>query len=61
MIPPHSLSIKQLAEADLFNWRKEVRSKGILMPYVDACPQGWHASDKFAAVIESAFLNKQET
>lgn len=67
MMPPHNRSIKQLSEeegiseATLFNWRKEARLKGILMPDADTGPEGWNASDKFAAVMESASLNEQET
>ena len=66
MMPPQNRSIKQLAveegisEATLYNWRKEARSKGILMPDGDSGPEGWNARDKFAAVMESASLNEQE-
>lgn len=66
MMPPHNRTIKQLAveegisEATLYNWRQEARSKGILMPDGNACPEGWNARDKFAAVLESASLNEQE-
>jgi transposase-like protein len=67
MMPPHNRTIKQLAleagisEATLYNWRQEARSKGILMPDGDSGPTGWNARDKFAAVMESASLNEQET
>lgn len=67
MMPPHNRSIKQLAEeegiseATLYNWRKQARAQGILMPDADAGPDGWNARDKFAAVLESASLNEQET
>jgi len=67
MMPPHNRSVVHLAieegisEATLYNWRKEARSKGILMPDADTGPKGWSARDKFAAVIESASLNEQET
>ena len=66
MMPPHNRSVPQLAqeegisEATLYNWRKEARSKGILMPHGDTGPEGWNARDKFAAVIESASLNEHE-
>ena len=66
MVPPHNRSIKQLAqdegisEATLYNWRKEARDKGILMPDGDTSPDGWNARDKFAAVVESASLNESE-
>ena len=66
MMPPHNRSVKQLAqeegisEATLFNWRKQAREKGLLMPNGDSGPEGWTARDKFAAVVESASLNEHE-
>ena len=67
MMPPHNRSINQLAkeegisEPTLYNWRNEARRKGILMPDGDCSPEGWTARDKFAAVLESASLNEEET
>lgn len=67
MMPPHNRSISQLAkeegisEPTLYNWRNEARRKGILMPDGDCSPEGWTARDKFAAVLESASLNEEET
>ena len=67
MMPPHNRTIKHLAveegisEATLYNWRQQARTKGILMPDGDAGPEGWNARDKFAAVMESASLNEQQT
>ncbi len=67
MVPPRNRSVKELAaeegisEATLYNWRKEARAKGILMPDGDSGPEGWNARDKFAAVMESASLNEQES
>ncbi len=58
MMPPHHRPIKELAreegisEVTLYNWRKEAREKGILMPDGDQEPSGWSARDKFAAVLE---------
>ncbi|MDL2275036.1 transposase [Desulfosarcina sp. OttesenSCG-928-G10] len=66
MIPPHNQSLSHLAvqegisEATLYNWRKEARSKGILMPDGDTSPAGWTTRDKFAAVVETASLNAAE-
>jgi transposase-like protein len=66
MIPPHNRSIKQLAEeegiseATLFNWRKQAREKGLLMPASNSGPEGWSAQDKFAAVLEAASLNESD-
>jgi transposase-like protein len=67
MMPPRNRSIYQLAieegisEATLYNWRQQARAKGILLPDADTGPEGWTARDKFAAVMESASLNEQET
>jgi len=67
MMPPDNRSIQQLAmeegisKATLYKWRSEARSKGILMPDGDNCAEGWNARDKFAAVLEAASLNEQET
>lgn len=66
MMPPHNRTIKKLAreegisEATLFNWRKQAREKGLLMPDGDSGPEGWTARDKFAAVLESAALNETD-
>jgi len=64
MMPPHNRTIKQLAkeegisEGTLFNWRRQAREKGLLMPDGDSGPEGWSARDKFAAVLETAALNE---
>jgi len=66
MMPPHNRSVKQLAqeegisEGTLFNWRKQAREKGLLLPDGDSGPEGWSAQDKFAAVLEAAALNEAE-
>ena len=66
MMPPHNRSIKQLAqeegisEATLFNWRKQAREKGLLLPNGDSGPEGWSARDKFAAVLETAIFNETD-
>jgi transposase-like protein len=66
MMPPHNRSINELAkgegicEATLYNWRREARNRGVLLPDSDRGSQGWSARDKFNAVIESAALNEAE-
>ena len=63
MLPPNNKTIKELAqeegicEATLYNWRKEARAEGRLLPDGDITPAGWCAADKFAAVVETAALN----
>ncbi len=66
MMPPHNRAIPALAreegisEGTLYNWRREARNKGLLMPDGDSGPEGWSARDKFNAVVESADLNEIE-
>jgi len=64
MLPPTNRPIAVLAkeegiaEGTLYGWRKKARSEGRLMPDGDSSPQGWNASDKFSAVLESAAMNE---
>ncbi len=66
MAPPHNRTVPDLAqeegisEATLYNWRKEARSKGLLLPDGEVSPEGWTTKDKFAAVVETAPLNEAE-
>ena len=66
MMAPHNRPIKQLAqeegisEATLFNWRKQAREKGLLLPGGNSGPEGWSSRDKFAAVLETAAFNETE-
>ena len=66
MLPPNNKTVKELAqeegisEATLYNWRKEARRAGRLLPDGDKTPEGWSAKDKFAAVVETAAMNEAE-
>ena len=66
MLPPHNRSLAALAveegisEATLYNWRREAREQGRLLPDSGITPAGWSAADKFAAVVETAALNAAE-
>lgn len=66
MLPPHNRSVPEIAkeegisEATLYNWRKEARSKGRLLPDSDRTPEGWSSRDKFAAVLETASMNEEQ-
>jgi transposase-like protein len=66
MLPPHNRALSALAaeegisEATLYNWRRDARGKGRLLPDGGRGPAGWSAADKFAAVLESAALNEAE-
>jgi transposase-like protein len=60
MLPPHNRPLAELAaeegisEATLYNWRRDARNQGRLLPDGATGPEGWSAADKFAAVVESA-------
>ena len=66
MLPPHNKTIKELAQEEgiseptLYNWRKQARAEGRLMPDGDTTPAGWNAADKFAAVVETAAMNEAD-
>ena len=62
MLPPNNNTIREIArkegisEATLYNWRKAARAEGRLLPDGDSTPEGWSASDKFSAVVETAAM-----
>lgn len=66
LLPPHNRTVAQLAEeegistASLYNWRKQARSRGRLLPENSAEPEGWSSQDKFNAVLETAALSETE-
>lgn len=49
-----------ISEATLYNWRKEARSLGRLLPDHDDSPEGWSSLDKFNAVLETAPLSEAQ-
>ena len=66
MLPPHNRPLAALAaaegisEATLYNWRREAREQGRLLPDGASGPADWSTADKFAAVVETAALNAAE-
>lgn len=66
LLPPHGRTVAEVAReegisaATLYNWRKEARRRGRLLPDTDLTPEGWTSKDKFAAVLETASLNETE-
>ncbi len=66
LLPPNNISIAALSkeegisDATLYNWRKEARNQGRLMPDSDNTTIGWTSRDKFAAVMETAAMNQAE-
>jgi transposase-like protein len=63
MLPPENRPLSELAAAEgisagtLYQWRRQARAKGRLLPDAESGPAGWSSADKFAAVVESAALN----
>ena len=49
-----------LSTATLYNWRKQARNEGQLLPDHDETPEGWSSQDKFNAVLETAALSQAE-
>lgn len=67
LLPPHELAPKTVAEqegialATIYNWRRQARLQGRLVPDADASgPESWSARDKFAAVVETAAMSGHE-
>ena len=66
MMPPHNRTVADVAKeegistATLYNWRKEAREQGRLLPEHSSEPEGWSARDKFNAVLETAALSESE-
>lgn len=63
---PDRKSVAELAQlegmsaATLYNWRKQARLSGELMPNHDDSPEGWSAQDKFNAVLQTASMSETQ-
>ena len=63
---PYNRSVAELAReegisaATLYNWRKQARSRGRLLPNASATTEAWSSQEKFNAVLETASLTEQE-
>ena len=66
MIPPDNTPISKLVEetgisdCTLYNWRKEARIRGLVVPGDGKNAENWSASDKFSVVLETAAMNEAE-
>jgi transposase-like protein len=66
MAPPMSLTIPELAEeegisaATLYNWRKQARARGQVLPSRSTKPDQWTSQEKFQIVLETAPMNEAE-
>ena len=66
MIPPDNTPISKLVEetgisdCTLYNWRKEARIRGLVVPGDGKNAENWSASNKFSVVLETAAMNEAE-
>ena len=66
MTGPNRKSIPELEKeegisaATLYNWRRQARAEGRVLPEHDDTPEGWSARDKFNAVLETAGMSEHE-
>ena len=64
LLPPLNLSMAEVSrregvsEMSLYNWRKQVSSKGSAVPENKQLAQNWSAEKKFAVVLEAAGLSE---
>jgi len=66
LLPPINMSVAALSRAEgiseqtLYNWRNQVKSRGIPVPGDKNIPDDWPAEAKLAVVIETAALSEME-
>ena len=66
MMPPSNISISQLStetgisEASLYNWRKQARLEGNVVPGDGKNSEQWSSEDKFSIVLKTATMNAAE-
>jgi transposase-like protein len=66
MMPPQNCSISKIkketgiSDATLYNWRKQAKVKGLVVPGDGKNPEDWSSEDKFMVVLETATLNEAE-
>lgn len=67
MAGPDRIPIPQLARSEnissatLYNWRREARAQGKLLPDSEDSPNNWSAADKFNAVLQAAGMSETAT
>ncbi len=66
MAPPMSLTIPELAAQEgitattLYNWRKQARARGQVLPSRSTQSDQWTSQEKFQIVLETAPMNEAE-
>lgn len=65
-MPPHNQTVAALSretgvsEASLYNWKKQFRAKGFIVPKKSTHADQWDAKAKLAAIIQTAAMNEAE-
>jgi len=66
MAPPHNKSVAELAleegisDVTLYNWRKQAREQGAILPSNSATPEKWSSEEKFHAVLQTVSMTQAE-
>ena len=66
LLPPYNLTVTEVSEQEgismptLYNWRKQVRLKGVPVPGPNISSESWSSEAKFAVVVETASLSEVE-
>ena len=66
MMPPENTPVPVLVEetgiskVTLYDWRKQARAKGLVVPGDGRNPENWSAQDKFAVVLQTATMSEAE-
>ena len=66
LLPPNNRPVPEVSkeegicEATLYNWRSEVKDKGVPVPGSGKRSDGWSAEAKFAVVIETSTMSESE-
>ena len=64
LVPPMNLTVPEVAEAEgistasLYNWRRQAREQGEILPSRGSAPEQWSSEDKFRVVLETAAMNQ---
>jgi len=66
MMPPENTPVPVLVEetgiskVTLYDWRKQARAKGLVVPGDGRNPENWSSEDKFAVVLQTATMSGAE-
>ena len=66
LAPPMNLTVPEVAESEgisaatLYNWRKQARERGQVLPSRGSTPEGWSSAEKFRVVLETAPMSEAE-